>query len=282
MGLDAPSVLLTSVDGLVRHLRYPLGSAKVVPFLYTPFSSSIFLQTLFLVSDYWRLVSDAHVRSAMVVEAYISLHLPKRVHHVFEHRPSIDVFCLYDAIHPLRYAIVRRVVILRHADGDIVRPKQVRVCIAAVLSTSVRVVYQAQEIRLSRLPYGHAQGLQREDCLQGFGQTPAHDLMGVSVRDDMQVAAAIAQSDICYVTDPQLVRTCRNKALYQVLVLVIAMVRVRRCTWLRLRKPKIVRGKEVIEPVPSRNPALAKHILRHQPKLVPAYARVYTADFAYG
>lgn len=57
------------------------------------------------------LISDAHVRPAMVVEIYIALDCISGLLHVIEQTLSVDTFRLDDAVDTFSNGIVRRNVI---------------------------------------------------------------------------------------------------------------------------------------------------------------------------
>lgn len=50
---------------------------------------------------------------------------------------SCKAFLFYDSVYPFSYSIVRRIVVLCHADGGIEGNKPVDICSAAVLDTAV-------------------------------------------------------------------------------------------------------------------------------------------------
>ena len=49
-----------------------------------------------------------------------------------------------------------------------------------------------------------------------MSQTPADDFLGISIRDQMQIAASCLQINIGDVADPQLIRCCRRETLDEV------------------------------------------------------------------
>ena len=85
--------------------------------------------------------------------------------------------------------------------------------------------------------------------LQCIRQAPAHDLVRVGVRHQVQVAAVVHQVDVRDVAHPQLVRPRRHESADEVLVLAVAMVLVRCVTRLT--------GIDLDEPlcIPSDRPA---------------------------
>ena len=91
--------------------------------------------------------------------------------------------------------------------------------VAVVLYASVRVVDEPSQLVGRSLRDGHPEGLQRVFRLQRLGQAPAHYLMQVGIRHQVQVAAVVRQVDILDVAHPQLIGTCRHEAADDVLVI---------------------------------------------------------------
>ena len=124
---------------------------------------------------------------------------------------------------------------------------------------------------------GHAEGLKRVFRLQRIRQAPAHDLVRVGIRHQMQIAAAIHQVDVRDVAHPELIGVCGHEAPDEVLVLVVAVVRVRRVARLRALLHQSEITQQPKECVTARHPVVQKHALHHQPQLVVADARVHLA-----
>lgn len=130
---------------------------------------------------------------------------------------------------------------------------------------------------------GHPQCLHADGCLERPGQCPAHNLVRVGIGNQVQVAhVAACQGDIGNVGCPKLVGCDWDKALYQVLVLVIAVVGVRRVAGLRLGKHQTLAAQQHEETVTTRYEVTPKHRNEHQPKLVAADAGILRADFPDG
>ena len=83
------------------------------------------------------------------------------------------------------------------------------------------------------LRYSHSEGLQCILRLQCIREAPPHDFVRVGVCYQVQVAAAIHKVYIRDVAHPELVSMCRHEASDEVLVFMVAMVRVRCMTGLR-------------------------------------------------
>lgn len=67
------------------------------------------------------LISDAHVRSIVIVEMNVPADDITGVFNVIEMPLAVDTFNLYNTVGPLGYGVVRRVIVLGHADGDAMR-----------------------------------------------------------------------------------------------------------------------------------------------------------------
>ena len=145
---------------------------------------------------------------------------------------AVDDLGLEDAVHTLCDGVVGGFVVLRHADPDAVPLQFVRIGIAAVLHASVRVVDEPFQLVCRGLRDGHAEGRERVLRLQRPGQAPAHDLVRVGVRHQVQVAAAVHKVDVRDVAHPELVRPRGHEAADEVPVLAVAVVRVRRAAGL--------------------------------------------------
>ena len=115
-------------------------------------------------------------------------------------------------------------------------------------------------------------------CLKGLGQAPAYYLAGIGVGYKMKITASDSQVNISNVTHPQLVGSCRHKALYQVLVLTETMIGICRATRLRTLLQESEVAHDSKECITARDPVVDKHAFEHQPQLVIAYAGI---KFAY-
>ena len=129
---------------------------------------------------------------------------------------------------------------------------------------------------------GHPESLERVFRLQRLGQAPAHDLVRIGIRHQVQVAAIVHQINVCNITDPELVRTGGNKAADKVLVPSVAVVRVRRTAWLGTLLHQMEVAQQPQERVSTWYPTAEKHAVHHKPKLVVADARILLADYPDG
>ena len=176
--------------------------------------------------------ADAVVRTGVIIEEDEAGDtfqcIPVRLKAAF----TVDDLRLEDAVHTLCDGVVSGFVVLRHADSYVVLPELVRIDVTAVLYAPVRVVDESLQLVCRSLAYSHTQSLQSVLGLQCRGQAPAHNLVRVCIRHQMQVAAVVHQVNVCNITDPELVRTGGNKAADKVLVPSVAVVRVRRTAWL--------------------------------------------------
>ena len=195
---------------------------------------------------------------------------------------AVDHLRLEDAVHTLCDSVVCGLVVLRHANLDAVLLQFVRIGITAVLYASVRVMDESFQLIGRGLRDGHAEGLERVLRLQRLGQAPAHDLVRVGVRHQVQVAAVVHQVDVRDVAHPKLVGPCRHEAADKVPVPAVAVVRVRRTARLGTPLHQMEVAQQPQERVPTRHPAAKEHAVHHQPKLVVADAGVLLADYPDG
>ncbi len=225
-----------------------------------------------------RLHADAGVRAGVVVEGDEAGYAVQRVLVRLEALLPVDHLRLEYTVDTLRNGVVRGLVVLRHAGPDAVRLQFVRIGIAAVLHASVRVVDESFQLVCRGLRDGHAEGLERVLRLQRLGQAPAHDLVRIGVRHQVQVAAVANQVDVRDVAHPELVGACGHEAADEVPVLVVPVVRVRRVAGLGTLLHQLVVAQKLEERVASGHPVAKEHPLRHQPQLVVADAGVHLPD----
>ena len=98
----------------------------------------------------------------------------------------------------------------------------------------------------------------------------------------MQVAAIVHQVDVRDIAHPELIRSCRHEAADEVLVLVVAVVRVRRVARLGMLLRQLEVAQQLEECVAPRHPVTKEHALGHQPELVITDAWIHLADLLYG
>ena len=197
---------------------------------------------------------------------------------VLEAMLTVNDLRLESAVHTLCDGIVRGLVILGHRDAYTILLQFVRIGVTAVLYAPVRVMDESFQFIGRSLRDGHPESLERVFCLQCVGQAPAHDLTRISVSNQVQVTAPVHKVDVSYVAYPQLVGTRRHEAADEVLVLVVAVVRVRRVTWLRTLLHQLEVAQQLQKSVASGYPVAQEHALHHQPQFVVADARVHLAD----
>ena len=101
---------------------------------------------------------------------------------------------------------------------------------------------------------------------------PAHDLVRVGICHQVQVATVSHQVDVRDIAHPKLVRPCRHEASDEVLVPVVAVVRVRRVARLGTPLRQLEVAQQLEECVAARHPVAKEHALGHQPELVLADA----------
>ena len=92
-----------------------------------------FLCSLFLVYHSRHLISDAHVRTEVVVEMDVTTYYIAGMFHALKMFLAVDLFLLDDSVHPLGNGIVRRTVVFGHADGYVVFLQHGDVIVTAIL-----------------------------------------------------------------------------------------------------------------------------------------------------
>jgi len=195
---------------------------------------------------------------------------------------AVDDLGLQYTVYTLRYGVVRRLVVLRHAYSYTIHLQFVRIGGTAVLYAPVRVMDEPPEFIGRCLRDGHSESLQGVLRFQCLRQAPAHDLVRVGIRNQVQVAAVVHQVDVRDVAHPKLVGACRDEAADEVLVPVIAVVRIRRMTRFRAFLRQLEVTQQLQESIASWNPVTEEHPLRHQPQLVVTDTRVHLADLLHG
>ena len=226
--------------------------------------------------------ADAGVRAGFVVEADETGYALQCILIRLEALLTVDDLSLEYAVHTLSYGVVGRFVVLRHADFDAVFLQFVRIGVTAVLHASVRVMDKPPEFIGRSLRNGHPKGLKRIFRFQRVREAPAHDLVRVGIRHQMQVATVVHQVDVRDIAHPELVRSCRHEAADEVLVPVIAVVRVRRVARLGTLLRQLEVAQQLEECIAARHPVAKEHALRHQPELVIADAWIHLADLLHG
>ena len=292
MGRKAVLLLLTLQSCWTRRTRAVCSARQRYDIIFIPCLlfriNSVFphpfLLSLLQMRCCRRFVSDAHVQPSVVVEVDVAFYHPAGMLKGVEALLPVDTFHLYYTVGPLGDGIVRRLVVLAHGDGDSIRLEHGYVGIAAVLHATVGVMDESLEDFAARHGYGlidgHPQCLHGDGCLECPGQSPADNLVRVGIGDQVQVAhVAACQGDVGDVGSPKLVGCGRDKAPDQVLVLVVAVVGVRRVAGLRLGKHQPLAAHQHKEAVTPRHEVAPEHRYEHQPQLVAADAGILRADF---
>ena len=275
---------LASLFGLAKILNF------FIPGLFFRINSVFPHSFLFslLQMHYGRyLVADAHVGAPVVVEVNVALYHPVCVLKGVEALLTVDTFHLYLPVDTLGYGVVGGIIVLTHGDGYLMRLEHGHVGIAAILYAAVGVVDESLEPFAAGhghgLFNGHPKCLHRDGCLERPGQCPAHNLVRVGISDQVQVAyVAASKGDIGDIGYPKLVCSGRDKAFYQVLVLVVAVVGVRRVARFRLGKHQPLTAQQHEEPVTSRNEVPAEQRDEHQPQLVASKTGIFITDLLDG
>ena len=116
--------------------------------------------------------------------------------------------------------------------------------------------------------------------MERLRKAPTDNLVRIGISDQMQIATAITCVDVGDITDPKLTCCSRYKVLYQILILVIAMIRIGSMTWLGAFQRDSECAHQVEELIPARNPSFAEHPLHHEPQFEASDAGILLPDFA--
>lgn len=135
-------------------------------------------------------------------------------------------FVLQDAVNPFGHSILVAVVLLGHADPDVVFLQLLHVLVAAVLYAPIGVVYQAG--RWAGCLLSSFEGSKAARQLQRVAEVVPHNSTGEQVGDKRKVAKPVHRSDVGNIGHPNLVGRSNRHALHQILVLVESVVRVGR------------------------------------------------------
>ncbi len=230
----------------------------------------LFLYPILQMHNSGYLISQTHVRPAMVIEMYISPDEIPCMPDVIELVLPIDTFHLDDSVDALRNGIVGRFVVFRHADGDAVLLEKLHVSVTTILNAPVGVVYQTGEILAPRhfngLLYSLLQGVDGTGSAQGIGQHPPDYLVGVGIRNQMQITdIAIGQGDIGNVADPKPVGGCEDHAFDKILPLVVTVVGIRRTADLARGKHQPMPTEQGIEAVATGRELRSEEYDEHNP-----------------
>ena len=235
MSLDGTFILLCGEYGvMVAAFIRPRRSARqryvIISIVVHLFRIILLLPHLFLFPGlhvgYCRyLVSDAHVRTVVVVEVYEPSYDVPCVPDAVERLPGVDGFSLDDTIGALCDGVVRRVIVFGHTDSDVMAFKYTDIVVTAVLHSTVRVVYKSFQGYAASLRNGLFECLDGHGGTQRVSQFPSYDLAGVGIRYQMQVTyISRIEHNVGDVRYPQLVGSHGDEAFCEVLPLVVAMV----------------------------------------------------------
>ena len=119
----------------------------------------------------------------------------------------IKPFLLDDAVHAFCYGIVRRLVVLRHADGGIDSSQMLYVLITAILYAAVGMMNQSVQSQICDFFDAHIQGCHGIGGDKAVGQCPPDNLMGKRICQQMQINNSCICLYIGDVSHPQLVDT---------------------------------------------------------------------------
>lgn len=124
------------------------------------------------------LILNAYVRTVPVVKADVSADDTARPVHVAKQSLTVDTRCLNDAVDPSRHGIVRRLMVFRNADGDVMLPEHLHIDITAVLYAAVGMVDQSLQacavLHRHGLADGLLQSLHGDGRTEGTGQDPSY------------------------------------------------------------------------------------------------------------
>lgn len=129
----------------------------------------------------------ASVRSFRIVELYDTGQEFPGLFKIQGPLHPVKPFLLDDAIHPFGYRIVRRPIVLCHADCGMNSLQMFDVLIAAVLYAPVGMMDQTLKTKMGDIPDAHIQGSHGIGGDQAVGECPPNDLMGKCVCQQMQV-----------------------------------------------------------------------------------------------
>lgn len=131
------------------------------------------------------------MRAMIVIEMNVSADDITGMFNVIEMPLAVDTFNLYNSVGPLGYDVVRRVIVLCHADGDVMSLQHGHIIVTAILHTTVGVMDQS--IKASASFHGNGltdclfQSLHGDGGTQRVGKHPTYNLVRVGVGYQMQV-----------------------------------------------------------------------------------------------
>ena len=172
-----------------------------------------------------RLHSYAHMRPLRIVEADYSLQdSPAFIAGSDGH--LVQPLCFQYSVSALRDGVFKRISALCHADAYTMDLQLSHIGVAAVLASSVGVMYKTAGRLIIYRRQGHFQGLQRVYGLQCGAHSPTDYLVRVCVCNQRQVAYALVCLHIRDIGHPYLVRTHWNDIRDEVRILPVVVVGV--------------------------------------------------------
>ena len=166
-------------------------------------------------------ITGTHVRSAVVVEVDVALY------HAFAARLDgleqplpIEAFHFNYPIDTFRHGIVRGLVVFRHADGNAMPPKAIHVASQQYCTPRSEWCIRPSRFSLPVISTARSMACRNASSVaearKPISQYPSHYLMGISIRDQMQVTDVSAgKRYIGNIANPQLIGRGWDKALYQ-------------------------------------------------------------------
>jgi hypothetical protein len=221
------------------------------------------------------------MRTVIVVERNNALRLSLGFCNICKLFTPFEPFCLQNAVHPLRYCIVSRLVVLRHTDGYMMVLQTFHIGIAAVLYASVRVMDQTAQILFPCTAYRHFQRPYRIGGMKTWGKRPSYYLVGIGISHQMKVADALLQIYIGYVAYPKLIRRRHGNSLHQIRVFMEAVVAVRRAVALQRLEHQPVAPEKSKERVPAQHHLLTVYKTEHYIELEGSYTRSFGTYILY-
>ena len=127
------------------------------------------------------LVADAHVRSSIIVEFDVTCYHIPCMHYIIELSFPVNDFGLYNTIYTLSNCIIRRFIVLCHADCYMVLLQYRNLLVTAVLNSTVRVMYKSVKVirtfHFYSLGYSSIQGTDSNRDSQSISQFPTYNFV---------------------------------------------------------------------------------------------------------
>ena len=229
----------------------------------------------------WQHVPIAPMRPFGVVELYDGGHQSPCFLQVMGTFHPIKPFLLDDAVHALRYGVVRGLVVLRHADGGIDRLQVFYIPVTAVLDTAVGMMDQPLKPQVRDILDPHVQGRHGIGGGEAVREDPSDDLMGEGVSEQVEIGDSHVRIDISDVGHPQLVGAHDGDPFRQIAVFAIVVIGIRRVATPRGLQHEAVLTHQPIEPVtPFHLPGI--QLPEHQEQFIGPYSGSAAANVTHG